>query len=276
MCPLCHGRFERVGRSLRCPQGHSFDLAREGYVNLLRSNHPGDTREMLACRRRFLDRGHYAPMGRRVCELVESHLAISPSPMDGRKRSVLDSGCGDGYYLGLIEECLEASGDTGIEYIGVDSSKDAARLAAQRHHGMYFCVADVKELLPVEAGSLDVVLDIFAPRNGAEFARVLAAHGKLIVVVPQPHHLRELRSSFALIGIESAKTERVVLGFKPHLDLVHVESVEYQLVLQGEEVVDLVGMSPSRRHLTAPIHPPSEPAPVTVAVDILSFRRSME
>jgi 23S rRNA (guanine745-N1)-methyltransferase len=276
ICPICRAPTHRVDRSLVCPRGHSFDLAREGYVNFLRSNHPGDTREMLASRRRFLDRGHYAPIGRRVCELAASHLAGSPSRDDSRRHSVVDAGCGEGYYLGLMQTHLRASGEIDVHCVGVDSSRDACRMAAQRYKHLCFVVSDLKDLIPVADGSVDILLDIFAPRSVAEFSRVLATFGLIIVVIPQPNHLEELQSSFPLIGIESNKADHVMRRFEPTLRLIDRESFAYELSLQRAEVVDLVGMSPSHRHLTEPLLPPSGPFGVTVAVEILAFRRGTE
>lgn len=254
-----------------CRRGHSFDRAREGYVNFLRSKHPGDTREMLTSRRRFLGTGHYAPIGRRVSELAVSHLIPSSFP-DQNHRLVLDAGCGEGYYLGLLQERVRAVDTLDIDYIGVDTSRDACRLAAQRYPDKCFVVSDLKDLLPVSDHTVDLLLNTFAPRSSSEFSRVLARSGLIIVVIPHPHHLHELRTSFPLLGIEPAKAERVIDGFQPLHQLVQRQSVEYRVQLQRQEVLDLIGMSPSHRHLTAPVPAPAGPLEVTVAVEILTFR----
>jgi 23S rRNA (guanine745-N1)-methyltransferase len=171
---------------------------------------------------------------------------------------------------------LLANGDIEVEYIGVDSSRDACRLAAQRYKNIFFAVSDLKDLIPVSDCSVDILLNVFAPRSVAEFSRVLAASGLVIVVIPQPNHLEQLRPSFPLIGIESNKADHVIHRFEPSLKLVHRESIAYELSLQCEEVVDLITMSPSHRHLTEPVRPLSEPLGVSVAVDMLAFQRGIE
>jgi 23S rRNA (guanine745-N1)-methyltransferase len=227
---------------------------------------------MLKSRRRFLEGGHYAPIGRRVCELAAAHLTGSSSLDERCRRLVLDAGCGEGYYLGLVQSGLRAGGELNVDCIGVDSSRDACRMAAQRYRDICFVVSDLKDLIPVADQRVNLLLNIFAPRNLTEFARVLAESGLIIVVIPQPHHLQELRTSFPLLGIEPAKAERVIRGFEPLLQLVKRESVEYQLLLQGQEVVDSIDMSPSHRHLTASVPVPTGPLKVSVAVEILTFR----
>jgi 23S rRNA (guanine745-N1)-methyltransferase len=253
-----------------CPRGHAFDLAREGYVNLLRSNHPGDTREMLASRRRFLDRGHFAPIAQRLCEIATSHLMAIAS--ETRLRSMVDAGCGEGYYLGLLLAYLRELHVIPVTCLGIDSSREACRMAARRYEDICFAVSDLKDLIPVADHSVDLLLNIFAPRSVDEFTRVLHPTGLIVVVIPQSNHLEELRSTFPLIGIEDNKAEHVIRRFEPSLRLTHREFVEYDLVLENDVVVDLIGMSPSRRHLTSPLRQISGPLSVTVAIELLTFR----
>jgi 23S rRNA (guanine745-N1)-methyltransferase len=137
-------------------------------------------------------------------------------------------------------------------------------------------VSDLKDLIPVADRSTDILLNVFAPRDVPEFSRVLADSGLVIVVIPQPSHLKELRSSFPMIGIESNKAEHVIQRFGPSLRLVDREPVEYQLSLEPDDLVDLVTMSPSHRHLTKPVRPLSGPLDVTAAVDILTFQKAIE
>jgi 23S rRNA (guanine745-N1)-methyltransferase len=273
ICPLCLGPLRPEKRSLVCPRGHSFDLAREGYVNLLHSNHPGDTREMLASRRRFLDRGHFAPIAQHVCDLAVSHLSgIVPLP-NRQFRSVLDAGCGEGYYLGCMQSDLRTRDVIDVRYVGIDSSREACRLAARRYHDICFAVSDLKDLVPVADESVDLLLNVFAPRSVDEFTRVLHPSGVVVVVIPQSIHLVELRSTFPLIGIEENKADHVIRRFEPSLRPAQRESVQFNLVLAHDAVLDLIGMSPSYRHLTEPLPPVSGPMSVTVAVEILTFQK---
>ena len=125
-CPICEGPLERVGSALKCPRGHSFDVAREGYVNLLTEKPRGDTREMARARRTFLEQGWYAPLSDGLNVLAAQCLATASAPV------VLDAGCGEGYYLGRLAEALAPAQHISV---GLDISKDTVRMAARRYPG---------------------------------------------------------------------------------------------------------------------------------------------
>ena len=250
ICPICDAALERGDHTLRCANGHSFDIAREGYVNLLRervTGQSGDTREMLQARRRFLDRGHYAPLAAAVSRLTQAHLATHTG--EWTSPAVLDTGCGDGYYIGTVQWSQAAAG-AACRCYGADVAKDAVRLAARRYPDICFVVADIWKKLPFAGGSLHALLDIFAPRNAAEFARILAPGALLLVVIPGPRHLEELRSMLHLLGIEQEKEQHVAEQFSGAFVLRHRELLDYQLALSKEAAADLVTMTPSYRHHT--------------------------
>ena len=273
ICPVCRDPLDRIERTLVCRRGHSFDLAREGYVNLLRSNHPGDTREMLESRRRFFDRGHFEPIAQRLSDIAVKHLTGVVAHSPGRFRSVVDVGCGEGYYLGVLQSHLRTLDEIDVQYLGIDSSREACRLAARRYPDLCFAVSDLKDLIPVEDESVDLLLNVFAPRSVEEFTRVLRPSGVVVVVIPQPNHLEELRSAFPLIGIEENKAQRVIRRFHPALHLTQRESMQFNLVLEPDALADLIGMSPSHRHLALPLRPVTGPTSVTAALEILTFEK---
>ena len=164
----------RCERGARCEQGHSFDRAREGYVNLLPAGRlpggpAGDDPAMLRARRALFDAGHYAPVQRAVAELV---LAHSPDV-------VLDAGCGEGSYLAAIEAPTR---------LGIDVAKDGVRMAAQRHRNVRWAVASSYRL-PLADATVDVVVSVFAPRPFSEFARVARSGGVAVIASPGPDHL---------------------------------------------------------------------------------------
>jgi len=188
-CPVraCGEPLELQGRSLVCPRGHSFDLARSGYANLLqpqdrKSNRPGDPREAVEARRRLLDAGYGEPLLKALLE--EIHRLSLPSGA-----AVLDVGCGEGYYLGSIAR------DRGFEACGVDLSAEAVDLAARRYPGVTWVVANADRSLPCASGAFDLVLSIDARLNGSEMRRVLKPEGRLLVAVPGPDDLVELREA---------------------------------------------------------------------------------
>jgi 23S rRNA (guanine745-N1)-methyltransferase len=233
---------------LKCTHGHTFDIAREGYVNLLRKQLPGDTREMLVARRQFLE--HYRPLSDTLNTLVYTHATQWPQHTPSTLH-ILDAGCGEGYYLGRLQDYLQNKQlPTHISYIGVDISKDAVKMAAKRYHDAFFVVANLKERLPFPDGSLDVILNIFAPRNTDEFARVLTPGGLLLVAIPNPIHLLQLRAALHLLNIEEDKQQHVIEQFAHQFTLQTTTPVTYTLHLRGEQISQAVMMTPNYWHLS--------------------------
>lgn len=187
-CPLCQQPLTLVERSYVCSNRHSFDRAKEGYVNLLRLNRkhsadPGDNKDMLDSRRHFLQQGFYAPLAEAIANTIRTHL-----PDSAQVLSVLDAGCGEGYYLGKLAEQLGAQHG----YQGTDISRTAMRMAAKQYPQLHFAVASSFEL-PVADASIDALVRVFAPAADSEMARVLKAGGVYIWAYPGPQHLFELR-----------------------------------------------------------------------------------
>src|ERR1035437_592537 len=185
-CPVrdCHMALVREERRLFCKRGHSFDVARSGYINLLqpqdrRSKHPGDTVAAVAARRRLHDRGVTEPLLRAIAEM------LSASPGD----IVLDAGCGDGYYLGSLAR------EIGFDAHGVDISIPAVNAAARRYPGCEWIVANADRVVPYADRSFSIVLSITARMNADEFRRVLRDDGRLLVAIPAPDDLIELRGA---------------------------------------------------------------------------------
>lgn len=186
-CPLCHARLTRSDKSFICPQGHQFDMAKEGYVNLLpvqhkRSRDPGDSAEMMQARRAFLDAGHYQPLRETVAAVLGEKLTDNATCM-------LDIGCGEGYYTATFAAVAR---EKGAETFGLDVSKVAIRAAAKRYCAVTFCVAS-SHRLPFDDGSMDAVVRIYAPCKADELARVVKVGGWVITVTPGPRHLMELK-----------------------------------------------------------------------------------
>lgn len=246
VCPVCERPLSREDATYRCAAGHSFDVAREGYVNLLRQPYPGDTREMLRARRAFLDAGHYRPLAMAVAARVVAHLAATGAGV----AALLDAGCGEGYYTAAVCGALrERLPGLRADCYGLDVAKDAVRLAARRAPGATFVVGNVKDRLPFADASLAVALDIFAPRNPGELARVLAPDGLLLVVIPAPGHLAELRSALGLLEVEPDKERHVAEQLAADFALADREALELPLRLSGADLASLVAMSPSARHV---------------------------
>jgi 23S rRNA (guanine745-N1)-methyltransferase len=205
VCPVrsCHAPLVRVAARLVCPIAHSFDVARSGYVNLLqpqdrRSKNPGDTAEAVAARRRLLDRGFAQPLLEAVAEVA----AFQPVEV------VLDAGCGEGFYLGSLAERF------GLDAHGVDISIPAIDAAARRYPQCEWIVANADRELPYVDRSFDVVMSITARMNPAEFSRVLKPGGRLLVAIPAPDDIIELR------GVGRDRVERTNNDFATHFDVI--------------------------------------------------------
>lgn len=239
VCPLCGADLAVAGRALRCPSRHTFDIARQGYANLL----PGDARtgtadtaEMVRARETFLSAGHFVPAAGLLAQRVS----------DGGARSVLDAGAGTGYYLGAVLDRLpEAVG------LALDISKYAARRAARAHPRIGAAVADLWRPLPVRSGSMDAIINVFAPRNAAEFRRVLRPGGVLHVVAPTARHLDSLVDSLGLLSVDEEKSERMELALGGHFEPTSQEKLETEVSLGRQDVATLVGMGPSAHHIPA-------------------------
>ncbi len=187
-CPVCKAPLTREARACRCPAGHSYDIAKEGYTYLLPPNQkhsaaPGDDKGMAAARRAFLSKGYYRPLLDALCALALSHTGAAPA--------VLDAGCGEGYYTAGIYRALIQAGKT-PRMAGTDISKPILRSAAKLEKGVEFAVASSYHL-PLGDGSVELLLDCFSPLALDEFRRVLRPGGSFLYVVPAADHLWELK-----------------------------------------------------------------------------------
>ncbi|MER7229839.1 putative RNA methyltransferase [Streptomyces olivaceus] len=239
-CPVCGASLRPAQGALRCPTGHTFNIARQGYVSLLTGTRAlsGDDTAMVQARTRFLATGTYAPVSR-----VLTHLAAEAVSTRG---TVLDAGCGTGYYLaGVLDRLPTARG------LGLDASVRALRSAVRSHERAAAASWDVFRPFPLADQAVDVVLNVFAPRNPPEFHRVLRGSGRLIVVRPTHQHLAELRAHVpGTVTIDPDKERRLRRALGPFFEAAGTRRLEYTAELTRQEAVDLVGMTPSARHLS--------------------------
>lgn len=294
-CPVCAAplRAEPLGdeagderpRSLTCRSGHTFDVARQGYVSLLAGahRHPGDTAAMVAHRLAFLDAGHYRPIAEAMAALAGEVLDRSPAP--GLARTVLDIGGGPGWYAARLLDALAdpATGRGGgaertahpadLDGVGIvlDSSVAAARRAARAHPRLAAVVADGVAGYPIGDGVVTIALSVFAPRNGPEIVRVLAPGGMLVVVTPEADHLAELRSAAGMLGVDADKSARLAAALPGLRPAGASTRVRRTLRLDHAHLRHLILMGPSAFHLTEDeaterIAVLPEPTEVTLAV----------
>jgi 23S rRNA (guanine745-N1)-methyltransferase len=265
LCPHCRASLAKQAprsSSLTCANHHSFDVAREGFVNLLPGEGSrgfmGDSLEMLQARRRFLGAGHYAPLTALLAGKVASLLGSNAAARSCfGSLCVLEVGCGEGHHLAGVRDHLVGLRDhlkslgAPLSFWGMDLSRDGVRLATRHGEDLQLFVADLKAGLPMVSGSVSLLLDIFAPRNPEEFARLVAPGGSLLVVIPAPDHLQEGREPLGLIGIQEEKQAAVAEQMGNAFSPVSTESLRIPLKLQGSDLADLVAMTPNHHHADA-------------------------
>ena len=236
-CPKCREKLEIKENTYVCENGHSFDKARQGYVNLLLPNKrhsvaPGDTREMIMSRRSFLESGKYGVFSDKLNSIVTQLIG------DSQKISIVDCGCGEGYYDGRLCEYLDKL-KTNYDFLGLDISKEAVKAAAGKYKQITFAVSSNFDL-PVKENSVDFALVIFSPMVEGEFYRILKTGGYLIYAVPGVRHLMGLKEVVYDAPYENTKKDTQYQGF----EFVGRYPVSGKITVSGEEAVNLFKMTP--------------------------------
>ncbi|MGN0977315.1 MAG: putative RNA methyltransferase [Faecousia sp.] len=230
ICPVCGEKLNREGNRYVCTQKHSFDIARQGYVNLLpvqqkHSLHPGDTRQQVLSRREFLEAGYYAPISEALIETAKS-LGISGE--------ILDVGCGEGYYAARLSDAL------GAPLTGLDISKEAVRCAAGKYKGKLWLCATASHI-PVEDGSAALVTSLFALTIPEEFRRVLQPNGYFLQVLAAQDHLLGLKS---IIYDRLDHKEKDTVPELPGFSRVESIPIRFSFTVEGKQVQNLLSMTP--------------------------------
>lgn len=245
-CPVCAAPMsaddgEGNRNALCCRRGHRFDRARQGYVNLLTGKASGyvpDSAAMVEARGTFLAGGHYNRLAESVSGHVQRVVGAKTRP------AIADAGAGTGFYLGAVLRPLPEA-----RALALDISKFALRRAARSLPEALCLVWDIWRPLPVADGSLDVVLNVFAPRNPSEFTRVLAPGGSLIVVTPLPAHLEEIRRTASLLEVQAEKSDHLARTLGPHFRRETYDDVEFSMSLVPADIRLAALMGPAAHHL---------------------------
>jgi 23S rRNA (guanine745-N1)-methyltransferase len=268
-CPVCAGALEADERALRCPAGHSFDIARQGYVSLFAgAGRAGeaDTAAMVEAREAFLAAGHYARLSEALTEEARAETEADP----GGRCAIVDLGAGTGRHLAdLLDGLPERRG------IAIDASSAALRRAARAHPRAAAVGADVWRALPLRDRVASVILSVFAPRNPPEMARVLAPGGTVLAVTPTTRHLYELVGALGLLSVPDDKQDRLDAQLAPMFALAGRRTLEHAMFLNREEAAQLVRMSPSAWHIderTTDERLATLPDPLTVTASVTLSR----
>ncbi len=230
MCPVCRQRLELVSKTWRCEQGHSYDIAKQGYVNLhvvqhKHSKNPGDTPESVDARRAFLQGGYYQPLQQAVVHLLKQLKA----------KTVLDIGCGEGYYTSAMQQVVE-------QCIGVDIAKNAVQRAAKLNDKVTWVVG-TGATLPVIDQSMDVCTSLFSPIPQTEILRVLKDDGYLIVVTPATDHLYAMREAL-FEQVNPHTPQKFVEQLQDLFELKEQQVIDAPLVLDQQALKNLIAMTP--------------------------------
>ena len=230
LCPICGENLNLQDRRYVCPKNHSFDIARQGYVNLLtveqkHSRCPGDTRLQVLSRREFLDGGFYAPIAE---TLIQTARAL------GISGTVLDVGCGEGYY------CVKLSQALGLSLTGVDISKEAVRFAAGKYKGYQWLCATAAHI-PVADASADLITSLFALTMPEEFHRIVKPGGYLFQVLAAQDHLLGLKS---IIYDQLNFKEKDTIPEVPGFERVTSTPIRFSFTVEGSQVQNLLAMTP--------------------------------
>ncbi|EOQ66157.1 methyltransferase domain-containing protein [Acinetobacter sp. P1(2023)] len=230
MCPVCRQPLNLTERTWRCEQGHSYDVAKQGYVNLhvvqhKHSKNPGDTPESVDARRAFLQGGYYQPLQQAVVDLLKQ-LDV---------KAILDIGCGEGYYTSAMQQVVE-------HCVGVDIAKTAVQRAAKLNPEVTWVVG-TGATLPVLDHSMDACTSLFSPIPQAEIARVLKDEGYLIVVTPASEHLYAMREAL-FEQVNPHTPEKFVEQLQDLFELKQEQIIDAPFVLEQQALKNLIAMTP--------------------------------
>lgn len=234
ICPICGKPLTRGEKSFSCVKRHSFDLAKQGYVNLLpvqnkKSLHPGDTKEMLIARREFLNSGIYLPICNAVTEKATALLKSTENPQ------IVDIGCGEGYYTTAIKNAVESSC-----CMGIDISKDAVRMACSRDKEIVWAVATAG-CLPVADNSTNLITAMFSLISKDEYTRILKKGGYIIEVIAGNNHLIELKH---IIYDDVYKQDKKPAYISDEFKEISREEQEFSFTLDNSQLKNLLMMTP--------------------------------
>ncbi len=244
-CPIDGEPLLCQEKQLVCSNGHTFDIARQGYVNLLpvqhkRSKEPGDSKEMVMARTAFLNLGLYQPIAKTLSSIINNQIKNTINP----DINLFDAGCGEGYYLDFIANTLSQSQiHKNIHYVGLDISKHAIVAAAKRNKQITWLVGTNRQP-PVTKASVDIIVCVFGFQSFEGFTKILKTDGYIILVEPGPNHLRELRE---VIYDDVKKTDSATINEAQQLgfSVIATEQLQFKTgEIKNHAIQSLLLMTP--------------------------------
>lgn len=238
ICPLDATELTKNNNTLKCPNNHCFDIAKQGYINLLpvqfkHSLHPGDNKDMVLARTAFLNTGHYQFIGDQLFKIIQDYLETNTT--------LIDAGCGEGYYTSyLYNQLIKAYPQHSFSVLGFDISKEAVKQATKRTKNISWAVAS-NQKIPLQDNSSTILTSLFGFPVLSEFVRVLKKNGLLIIANVGPNHLIEMRKQI----YQTIHSKKETTYFYPNLKLSEHLSVEKQIIIPDDEtILNLLKMTP--------------------------------
>lgn len=236
-CPVCNEALTKEKNSYLCKNRHTHDIAKEGYVNLLLSQHkrsknPGDSDEMIRSRQAFLNKGYYKILS----DAIVQNIAQMPQKFE---QNILDVGCGEGYYMQGI---VDASAHSKLALFGIDISKSAVKLAGKRKMNATFCVASAYDL-PFFSDGFSTIISVFSPVLASEIERLLAPNGQIIMVGPAEEHLKGL-TAHIYDEVLPHKGNYSVIDESERFVLKEQIEIKEEITVKQEDILDLLRMTP--------------------------------
>ena len=242
LCPVCKDKLikDPLNKIYKCNNNHTYDIAKEGYVNLLisnqkRSKNPGDSKEMVLSRVEFLSMGYYKPISDKINEMIASFLKNNNSD----KFNIMDLGCGEGYYLTNLKNYMNEN-NIKANYYGMDVSKEAVKYASKTDKDCIFAVGNNFHV-PADDKSIDCILSVFSPIDINECNRILKDDGVFVRVLPRTNHLIQLRN---IIYSEVYLNEKVYKADAYENEYIKEANVTFDITLNKEEILSLLKMTP--------------------------------
>lgn len=242
LCPVCKEKLikDASNKTYRCQNNHSYDIAKEGYVNLLISNqknskNPGDSKEMVLSRVEFLSMDYYKPISDKINEMIVECLGTD----NNKNFNIMDLGCGEGYYLTNLKNYMDNK-NIKANYYGIDVSKEAVKYASKTNKECVWAVGNNFHI-PAECKSVDCILSVFSPIDINECNRVLKDDGVFVRVLPRTNHLIQLRN---IIYSEVHLNEKVYKASDEENEYIKESNVTFDINLNKEEILSLLKMTP--------------------------------
>ena len=238
ICPICQQPLKQhlPSKGYYCAKKHHFDMAKEGYLNLLPVQHkktkePGDSRAMMRSRRNFLEAGFYQPLAQAIAALIDKYH------IDNSSMNILDMGCGEGYYSRQIEEHCKNSEQLNLH--GIDIAKNAIFAAAKKQSNAHFIVASTKRM-PYSSEFFDLIMRIYAPSNDDETIRLAKPNGLLLLVTPGPRHLWQLKEFI----YDKVNQHSINVDIPPGFESIETQTISYKIQPNQEQRMALLQMTP--------------------------------